>query len=42
MFYDKNKEFKYSQKTLDNFGRIFSSLGDNPPLKRYSAKIFRL
>ena len=44
MFYDKNKKkkFKYSQKTLDNFGRIFSSLGDNPPLKRYSAKIYSI
>ena len=27
MIYDKNtkKQFKYSQKTLDKFGRIFSS-----------------
>ena len=44
MFYDKNKKkkFKYSQRTLEKFGRIFNSSGDNPPLKKYSAKIYSI
>ena len=45
MIYDKNtkKQFQYSQKTLDKFGRIFSSDdGENSPLRKYSAKIYSI
>ena len=45
MFYDKNsqKEFQYSQKTLDNYGRIFNSDdGEDSPLRKYSAKIYSI
>ena len=45
MIYDKNtkKQFKYSQKTLDTFGRIFNSDdGENSPLRKYSAKIYSI
>jgi len=33
------REFKYKSTTLKNFGRIFSSEGDEPPLRKYSVKI---
>ena len=36
-------QFQYSQKTLDKFGRIFSSEeGENSPLRKYSAKIYSI
>ena len=37
------KQFQYTQKTLDNFGRIFSSEEkENSPLRKYSAKIYSI
>ena len=45
MYYDKNKtlDFEYSEDTLTNFGRLFSSEGDeNSPLRKYSAKIYSI
>ena len=45
MIYDKDtkKQFKYSQKTLDSFGRIFNSDdGEDSPLRKYSAKIYSI
>ena len=44
MLYDKNKKkgFKYVKKIKDKYGRIFSSIGSNPPLKKYSAKIYQI
>jgi len=45
MLYDKEtkKQFKYSQKTLEKFGRIFSSDdGEDSPLRKYSAKIYSI
>lgn len=44
MLYDKNKKkgFKYVNKTKQKYGRVFSSKGQNPPLKKYSAKIYQI
>ena len=44
MLYDKNKKkgFKYVKKIKDKYGRVFSSVGNNPPLKKYSAKIYKI
>ena len=45
MHYDKNKtlEFEYSENTLSNFGRLFSSEGgEDSPLRKYSAKIYSI
>ena len=39
---DSKKDFYYTTKTLDNFGRIFSSKGEDAPLKKYSAKIYSI
>ncbi len=41
MDYSKStkREFTYKSNTLKNFGRIFSSEGDEPPLRKYSVKI---
>ena len=36
------KIFIIHQETLDNFGRIFSSKGEDAPLKKYSAKIYSI
>ena len=43
MYYDKNKltDFEYSENTLSNHGRLFSSEGgENSPLRKYSARIY--
>ena len=44
MLYDKNKKkgFKYVKNIEKKYGRVFSSKGQNPPLKKYSAKIYRI
>ena len=45
MIYDKDtkKQFKYSQKTLDTFGKIFNSdEGESSPLRKCSAKIYSI
>ena len=45
MLYDKEtkKQFKYTKKTLEKFGRIFSSDdGEESPLRKYSAKIYSI
>ena len=45
MYYDKNKltDFEYSENTLSNHGRLFSSEGgENSPLRKYSAKIYSI
>lgn len=43
MNYNKSskKDFEYKQNTLDKFGRIFSSDGEEPLLKKYSSKIYQ-
>ena len=45
MLYDKEnkKKFKYTQKTLEKFGRIFNSDdGQDSPLRKYSSKIYSI
>jgi len=34
------KGFSYKSSTVEHFGRIFNSDGEDPPLKKYSAKIY--
>ena len=40
---EKQKNFQYTQNTINNYGRIFSSKdGDDSPLKKYSSKIYSI
>ena len=36
------KRFSYVPEIEEQYGRIFSSSGENPPLKRYSSKIYEI
>ena len=39
----KKKNLRYTKSVLDNFGRIFSSVGDDEsPLKKYSSKMYSI
>ena len=37
----KKNEFEYKDGVIEKYGRIFSSEGEDPPLKKYSSKIYQ-
>ena len=34
------REFRYKESTIQNFGKSFSSEGEDPPLRKYGSKIY--